>query len=161
MATRWYGSVPCLCLAAILVMPGCTTKSTPSSGLAQVSGEYLGTAQDSVAGAQTVATTLAQHGSAVGGTLTLTTAGVPNTEAIAWTLTTAKGLSGTGTETVGAATCTFAMTGTYNSSTNQITGTYTAVAGCAGTTGSYTLTQQCTDPATSDKRRPLGFIAAC
>jgi len=145
----------------VLAVAGCTTKSSPAPGLVTISGEYSGTAQDSVAGAQTVTTTLAQHGSSVGGTLTLTTAGVPNTEAVAWTLTTAKGLSGTGTETVGAATCTFAMTGTYSASTNQITGTYSAVTGCAGTTGSYALTQQCTDPATSDKRRALGIISPC
>jgi len=49
---------------AMLAMPGCTTKSTALlGGSAQVSGEYVGTAQDSVAGVQTVATTLAQHGS--------------------------------------------------------------------------------------------------
>jgi len=161
MVSRTHGRLLSLWLVGTLAVAGCAAKSSPAPGLVQVSGEYTGTAQDSVAGAQTVATTLAQHGSSVGGTLTLTAGGVSNTEAVAWTLTTQKGLSGTGTETVGAATCTFAMTGAYDTTTNEINGTYSAVTGCAGTTGSYTLTQQCTDPATAERRRPAGFIAAC
>jgi hypothetical protein len=151
-----------LAIVASVAAAGCSSKSTtPHATLLTISGEYSGTAADTVAGAETASTTLAQHGSAVGGTLTLTSTGGTSTESIAWTLTPSGALSGSGTETVGNATCTFSMTGSYSTATNTIAGSYAAVSGCAGTTGTYTLTQTCTDPAASDKRKPDSAINPC
>ncbi|HZZ64486.1 MAG TPA: hypothetical protein VFE17_03235, partial [Candidatus Baltobacteraceae bacterium] len=56
----------------------------------------------------------------------------------------------------GGATCTFSTTGNYNTGSQQITGSYSAVTGCSGQTGTYTLNQQCTDTVTSLERRTMG-----
>lgn len=60
----------------------------------------------------------------------------------------------------GGTTCTFSTTGTYNSTTLQLTGTYTAVSGCTGQSGTFTLTQQCVDTITATARRTMG-LAHC
>ena len=52
------------------------------------------------------------------------------------------------------ATCTFNTSGTYNASTYSLNGSYAAVTGCTGDTGTYALAQQCTDTVTSSERRP-------
>lgn len=61
-------------------------------------------------------------------------------------------------------TCTFKITGTYanNGTTSAVlSGSYTAVTNCTGDTGTFTLTQQCTDTVTSGERRVNVFPVAC
>ena len=58
-------------------------------------------------------------------------------------------------------TCTFSTTGTYNSATAVLSGSYSAVTNCAGDTGTYSLTQQCTDTITSVRRRDGTGVVAC
>jgi hypothetical protein len=58
-------------------------------------------------------------------------------------------------------TCTFSTTGTYNSATAVLSGSYSAVTNCTGDTGTYSLTQQCTDTVTSGRRRDGTGVVAC
>ncbi len=52
-------------------------------------------------------------------------------------------------------TCTFSTSGTYNTTTSVITGSYSAVTNCSGQSGTYSLTQQCTDTVTNAVRRRM------
>ena len=154
-----------LLAAGAVAVSGCdngtTTAAPVATALTDIAGEYTGTVQDSALGAQTAATTLAEHGASIGGALTLTSGASTSTWAIAWTLTTANAVSGSGSVSVNGPTCTFAMTGTYNPANGQITGTYQAVNGCSGRTGSFTLTQQCSNPTAADRRRAMGVTQPC
>ncbi|HEY5341733.1 MAG TPA: hypothetical protein VIK27_11960, partial [Candidatus Aquilonibacter sp.] len=58
-------------------------------------------------------------------------------------------------------TCTFSTTGTYDTSTNVLAGSYTAVTNCTNDSGTYSLTQQCTDTITNGERRDVGGITSC
>jgi hypothetical protein len=55
-------------------------------------------------------------------------------------------------------TCTFSSKGSYNPTTGVLAGSYTAVTNCSGQTGTYSLTQQCTDTVTSHARRETSFL---
>lgn len=164
MTFRARGLTASLALSGALIVNGCSssTQSVPlTPQLTNIAGEYIGTVQDSVAGAESAATTLAEHGPSIGGSLVLTAGTTTSNEAVAWTLTTANTLSGSGSMDVNGATCTFSMTGAYNPANNQISGSYTAVNGCAGRTGTYTLTQQCSNPTASARRRPSTVTVSC
>ena len=143
-----------------LALAGCSNGSTalPSASTTVIAGEYLGTTTDPVGGAQPVATTLAQHGSAVGGTLMLGSGAASNPESIALTIS-GSTLSGSGTATFNGAVCTFTINATY--ANNQISGTYVPVGGCAGRSGTISLTQQCANPAASAARRAQGAVPSC
>ena len=59
-------------------------------------------------------------------------------------------------------TCTFSTSGNYNPATAVLSGSYSAVTNCAGDSGTYSLTQQCTDTITSVRHRDTGTGAlAC
>ena len=60
---------------------------------------------------------------------------------------------------VGANTCAFTFTASY--ANNAITGSYSAANNCAGRTGTFSLSQQCTDPATSIDRTTKDVILPC
>lgn len=45
--------------------------------------------------------------------------------------------------TIAGTACEFAYSASYSSSDNELTGSYKAVNGCSGETGTFTLTQQC------------------
>lgn len=147
--------------SAALLLAGCsgggTTSPTLSAPLA-IAGEYTGTVTDSVAGSQAATTTLSQHGAAIGGTLTIGSGQAAQAESVALTIS-GSGLNGSGTVIVNGATCTFAITGTY--ANNAITGTSTAVSGCAGRSGTLTLYQQCGNPVASAARRTQGVVPSC
>jgi len=152
---------PVLLAAGALAVAGCGgggSSVTPAPQNAVVAGEYIGTLTDSVAGSQPAATTLSQHGTAVGGTLTIGSGNATSTESVAWAVA-GNALSGSGLMDVGSATCAFTFTATY--ANNTITGSYSAANNCAGRTGTFSLSQQCTDPATSLDRRVKDVILPC
>lgn len=162
---RARGTAAAILAAAALALSGCDngTSSAPpaATALTNIAGEYTGTVQDSTLGAQTASTTLAEHGSSIGGALTIASGASSATWAIAWTLTTANTVSGSGSVSVNGPTCTFAMSGSYNPTSGQITGTYQAVSGCSGRTGSFTLNQQCSNPTAAARRRTMGVTQLC
>ncbi|HVS47254.1 MAG TPA: hypothetical protein VMS32_11415 [Verrucomicrobiae bacterium] len=106
--------------------------------------------------------TLAQHGNAAGGAISATQGITTITAQLSLTIDSTNAFSGAMVvDYTGGTTCSFSTTGTYNTSTNALAGSYTAVTGCAGDTGTYALTQQCTDTVTSTERRPMSPPAQC
>lgn len=159
------GIVAPAALALVLALTGCHGGSsgtvTPAATLSNVTGDYTGTLTDATAGAQTASLTLSEHGSAVGGALLLGATGA-TTIALALTLTTSNALTGSGTMDTTGVACTFTLAGTYDPNANTLTGTYTPVGTCTQLTGgTYSLTQQCMDAPSADRRRPMGILAHC
>lgn len=146
-------------LAASLMLAACKGSSTPAAPVySNISGDYSGTMQDTQLGSGTVAGTLAQHGNSAGGQMTETTSGGAQNFQFSLAVDTSNNLTGAMViDESSGTTCTFSTTGTYDPSSNSITGTYSAVTNCSGDSGTYTLAQQCYDTVTSKgKRRVLG-----
>lgn len=160
-----YVSLVALVLSGCVALAGCNGSTTPA-GFPNISGDYTGTMQDAQGGSGTVTGTLAQTGPSAGGAITDVETAQTITGNLSLTVTPSYSFSGTMVVDYpsNGPTCTFHTTGTYfsNSSGSGLRGTYKAVTNCSGDSGSYTLTQQCTDTITSsDRRRPTGFPAAC
>lgn len=146
--------------ALMLALQGCngSTNSTPSPAISNISGDYKGTVQDSAAGSATVTGTLAQHGASAGGNMAMMFGTGTQNASLLLVIDTSNSVSGTIVEDLpGGTVCTFSTSGSYSTSNNQITGSYTAVTNCGGQTGTYTLTQQCFDTVTSIARRTMGI----
>lgn len=155
------------CTLAAALIAGCgsgtNNGTTPVMGGAapNISGDYTGTMNDAQSGAgQVNSATFAQSGDTVGGSMTGTFAA--STLPVQMTLTITPVTNATGGSMVidypPAGTgpqCTFTTSGTYNQNTNVLSGSYTAVSGCSGDSGTYTLTQQCTATVTAVRRLTL------
>jgi hypothetical protein len=160
-----------LVLGAVLALTACnsSTNSTPSPSpspqISNLSGDYTGTMTDSVGGSGSVTATFAQHGASAGGAITDAETSATIVAQTVFTVTSSNSVSGAMVvDFANGMTCTFSTTGTYSnggSSTPQISGSYTAVTNCPGETGTFTLTQQCTDTITSVDRRTMTFPATC
>jgi hypothetical protein len=160
-----------LLLTAAIALASCNNSSTPSPNptstpnIANISGDYTGTTQDTKGGAGTATATLTQTGSSAGGAITITQTSGALTAQIALTISSSNAVKGSMViDYPDGTTCTFSTTGTYtNNGTNSavLSGSYTAVTNCAGDTGTYTLNQQCTDTVTSGERRIDSFPVAC
>ena len=153
-------------LIALIALSGCSGSVAPATSTPQpsnISGDYSGTMQDAQSGSGTATTTLAQHGATAGGAIAAQLAKATLTAQISLTITSSNAVSGAMVVDYpnNGPTCTFSTTGTYDTSTNVLSGSYTAVTNCAGDTGTYSLTQQCTDTVTSRDRRMVGGITAC
>jgi len=154
-------------LIAFVALAGCSSgsiappASTPQP--ANISGDYSGTVQDAQSGSGTATATLAQTGSTAGGAITIKQAAQTVTAQISLALSASDAVSGSMViDFASGTTCTFSTTGTYNASTSVLSGSYTAVTNCAGDTGTYSLTQQCTDTITSAKRPDFtGGVTPC
>lgn len=160
-----------LVLIAVVALAGCnssnnsTPSPTPTPQIANMSGDYAGTMTDSVGGNGTVTATFAQHGASAGGAITDRETSGAIVAQTAFTVTTSNAITGAMVvDFSNGTTCTFSTTGTYSNNgttTAQIAGSYSAVTNCAGETGTFTLTQQCTDTVTSVDRRTMTFPATC
>ena len=154
-----------LAVVASLALAACNGSTaapavTPSP--ANISGDYSGTMQDAQSGSGTATATLAQHGATAGGAITAALAKATLSAQISLTITSSNAVSGTMVIDYpnSGPTCTFSTTGTYSATTNVLSGSYTAVTNCTGDTGTYSLTQQCTDTVTSVHREITG-VAPC
>jgi hypothetical protein len=153
-------------LAACLVLAACSSSSNnPSPAYSNISGDYVGTMSDAQNGSGAATGTLAQHGNAVGGAIT---AAQTTTVSAQFSLALSTSNTITGTMVIDyppantGPVCTFSVTGSYNTSTNVLSGSYTAVTNCTSDTGTFTLTQQCTDTVTNvDRRRAQGVPSHC
>ena len=158
-------------LIGTVALTGCNGSSTPSPrttstpAIANVSGDYTGTTQDSVLGAGTAAGTLAQSGTSAGGAITITAPSATVTAQVALSINASNALAGSMViDFSNGTTCTFSTTGTYaNNGSNSavLSGSYSATTNCSGETGTFTLNQQCTDTVTSGDRRIMAFPAPC
>lgn len=161
-------------IAAALIFTACNKASTPSpaptatAAPSNVSGDYTGTITDSVsANSGTVKTgILAQHDGNAGGVLVNTTSAGDVNAAMSLSVNSSNAVTGSMVvDYPSGTTCTYSVTGTYtNTGTPPVTlnGNYSAVTNCAGETGSFALTQQCSDTVTTAvDRRVDSFPSAC
>lgn len=127
---------------------------TPQTG-SNISGDYSGTMNDAQGGSGSATATLAQHGTTAGGAITATEGASTVTAQVSLGIDSSNAFTGAMIiDYTSGATCTFKTSGTYNTGTYTLNGSYTAVTGCSGDTGTYALSQQCTDTVTSSERRP-------
>ena len=118
--------------------------------------------QDAQGGSGTASATLAQTGTTAGGTITVKETGQTIAAQISLAMTSSDSVSGSMViDFANGTTCTFSTTGNYNSTTAVLSGSYTAVTNCTGNSGTYSLTQQCTDTITSARHRDTTGIAEC
>ncbi|MGC9992557.1 MAG: hypothetical protein ABSD52_09220 [Candidatus Cybelea sp.] len=119
-----------------------------------LSGQYSGSVTDSVLGTGTAVANLVGAGGALGGYFVFTfgSANYDNPTIAGGGrdgLQPNDGRGGHGNvfgafeSTIASATCEFYYSASYSSSDNGLTGSYKAVNGCSGETGTFTLTQQC------------------
>lgn len=151
-------SVAAVFMTCALFVSACNSNNSTPSAPTDVAGEYSGTVQDAVYGKGTVTGTLAQQGKNVTGNVTLTYGGTAIDGTVAWTLASNNALSGTITTTT--PSCTYNVTASYNTSTNQIPGSYTGSTGCSGN-GTFTLVEQCSDPITPAAITPASGVRPC
>jgi len=108
----------------------------------KLSGEYAGKFSDGAYGAGKATASYSQSQSSVGGVLTVKYA--HSTVALSVALV-ANGSSVNGTTVAGTGSlyCTFATKSTYDVKTRIMSGSYSAVYGCSGDGGTFTLKQKC------------------
>lgn len=111
-------------------------------------GEYGGPVQDSKYGKGFLSGSLMQHEHAVGGYLTATYGSKTIQNAVAVQTQTGASVGGGEESNVDSSVCTFKMTATYSEKTNVLKGTYNAVHGCSGESGSFSITKGCYFPRT-------------
>lgn len=145
----------------VLTLPACggsNSTNPPPASPSNISGDYVGVVHDSAAGTLAATATLAQHGSSAGGTLSTTAGSTTLNSALTLVISSSNALNGTIVQDLpSGVTCSFSTNGSYDTSGQQITGSYSAVTGCSGQSGTYTLIQQCTDTITAaGGRRRLG-----
>jgi hypothetical protein len=148
----------------LLALPSCNgTVSNPvPAAPSNISGDYAGTVVDSSAGTLAATALLAQHGSSAGGTITTAPGGTTLVSSLSLAIDSSNAVSGTMVQDLpGDITCSFAVTGSYATSTAVLAGSYHAITGCTGQTGTYTLTQSCTDTVTTGDKRPAFGVPGC
>jgi hypothetical protein len=164
MTNRVHLNAAIIAAASCLLLAGCNGSAAPSvtratsagresapmpQRLSNISGDYLGTVQDAQGGTGNAKATLAQHNANAGGAVKDKEANVTLNVDVSLTITSSNTTSGALVIDFPPArsgpVCTFSTTGSYDPSTGILSGSYTAVTGCPGDTGTYTLTQQCHD----------------
>ncbi len=152
-------------LVSFVALAGCSSGSVAPSAPPQptnISGDYSGTMQDAQGGSGTATATLAQTGFNAGGAITVKETAQTVSAQISLALTSSNAVSGSMViDFANGTTCTYSTSGTYNTTTAVLSGSYTAVTNCAGDTGTYSLTQQCTDSVTSVRHRDTTGLVAC
>jgi hypothetical protein len=109
-------------------------------------GQYGGTTKDSTFGNGTATASLAQDAHVVGGLLTATFGTISLSNSVAAQTMTGAALAGVEVATVNGGACSFSLSATYNTAKHLLKGTYQAVHGCSGETGSFSLTKECYYP---------------
>ena len=160
MALRTVALFACL----LLILPSCngSTNTPVPAAPTNISGDYAGTVVDNSSGSSAATALLAQHGSSAGGTITTAPGGVTLVSSLAVGIDSSNAVTGTMVQDLpGDVTCSFAVTGTYNATIAVLAGNYHAITGCSGRTGTYTLTQSCTDTVTSTDKRSAFGVPGC
>ena len=123
-----------------------------------LSGEYAGTAHDSVHGTGKATASLAGYKSTLGGALGIS--GISATADVAWTVS-GTTVNGTSVIVMSSGYCSFSMSNTYNTKSFVLTGQYHAVHGCTGETGKYKLKHQCIYLSGKEDVRPESGPKSC
>ena len=124
------------------------TVASPSH-VKNISGDYSGTLQDTQGGSGNATAILAQQSANAGGAIVAKQPGKTIKVEISLTVTSSNSTSGAMVVDYppkgSGPTCTFSTNGSYDPTTNVLSGSFTAVSGCSGDTGTYNLTQLCHD----------------
>lgn len=107
-----------------------------------LSGHYTGTFKGPNGLGMATASLAEYHTSAIGGPLTVVYSTGPVAASVALAET-ALNVSGSIVTTSGHSYCTFSASGKYEVATHKLKGSYQAVYGCSGETGSFVLKQKC------------------
>jgi len=131
-----------------------------NAATSKLSGEYSGKFTDGAYGAGKAKASYSQSQSSVGGILTVKYPASTVTLSVALV---ANGSSVDGTSVAGNGSlyCTFATTSTYNPKTHVMSGSYSAVYGCSGDGGTFTLKQHCYYRGATDDVQPASGPKPC
>lgn len=108
----------------------------------KLSGQYSGKFTDGAYGSGKAKASYSQSQNSVGGVLTVKYAQTTVSLSVAL-VASGSSVNGTTVAGTGSLYCTFATTSTYNPKTRVMSGSYSAVYGCSGDGGTFTLKQQC------------------
>jgi hypothetical protein len=109
----------------------------------KIPGQYAGTGDDVKLGTTKAAADLSQAGNAIGGSLQLKFPAPDAMHGAVAMNAKQNSLSGFWTATVGTATCTFAVSATYDPTAYTLDGKYTAKRNCSGDSGTFALKERC------------------
>jgi hypothetical protein len=137
----------------------------PSAGISDaattnLSGQYAGTVKDSTDGTGKATVSVAQYKTALGGdeTIVFTHATVTDSVVLA---ASAKGLDGTTVLADASVVCSYSTIAAYDAKTRVLSGSYKAVHGCSGETGTFTLKHKCIYLDGKADVRPEGGAKPC
>jgi hypothetical protein len=117
---------------------------TPNIAMTNVAGQYSGVVHDSTLQKGSATITLTQSGMAAGGTFNAIYSSSKSVQSVvALSLSGRANLRGTSVGTVVSATCTFNEQAVYHPATYRLTGSYTAIHGCSGETGTFAVKEEC------------------
>ena len=122
--------------------------AVPDAGGVNYAGQYSGSVEDSIVGYAFATASLAQQKHNVGGVVNETINNENDTNPI---VLHASGTTLTGAEVapnppVGSGPCSFSVKARYNTGNFVLSGSYTAVHGCSGESGTFSLTENCSYP---------------
>jgi hypothetical protein len=121
----------------------------PNASIRNDAGEYSGTVHDNIVGNGGAQASLMQDEHDVGGVLTETINNKVYTNALVATTGTGRTLVGAEavpTPPIGSGACTFSLNATFHLKNFVLSGTYKAVHGCTGESGTFSMTEQCRYP---------------
>jgi len=113
-----------------------------SAASSKLSGQYSGKFTDGAYGSGKAKASYSQSQNSVGGILTVKYAQTTVSLSVAL-VASGSSVNGTTVAGTGSLYCTFATTSTYDPKTHVMSGSYSAVYGCSGDGGTFTLKQQC------------------
>lgn len=107
------------------------------------SGQYAGIVHDSLNGKGGITASFAQYQTAIGGSMTQSEGSRSSTMSVSFAVTNATTFTGSAASEIGSAVCVYTIGGRYNTATHRLKGSYQAVSGCSGETGTFTMKQKC------------------
>jgi hypothetical protein len=146
-------------IAVSIILASCSSGSVTPITYTNMSGDFGGSMSDAQAGPGTATATFAQHGNNVGGSITIVRSSGTVTAETSFTISSSNTIAGSLVIDYPTQQCTYTTTGSFDPNADVLTATYTAVTNCAGDTGSFSLTQQCSATATTGEARKSASIA--
>jgi hypothetical protein len=131
-----------------------TSRAANDAKSTNLSGEWSGKQTDIAYGTGKAKASYTQYNNGLGGVLTVKFANSSATSSVALSVS-GSTVNGTTVALSGSFYCTFSTTSTYDPSTHTMSGSYQAVYGCTGDSGTFTLKHKCFYKGTgSDAIRP-------
>jgi hypothetical protein len=148
-------------LIALSASPAPAVQQPTLHGHENLTGQYSGSVTDSTLGTGTATANFAGLPGTLGGYFAFTFGSsiYPN---VVDAYSTWGGIAGVFVATTASTACTFSFKAGYNRASNELNGKYTAINGCYGESGSFSVTQQCSyDEQQSQGIRRDGGLMHC